>query len=58
MSCSDVTCPVRSFVLQDHRIAAKHCLLTTRTAKWAPVQVGGGRTAEEVTASSPVTGTR
>ena len=48
MRCSAVTCPVRSFVLQDHRIAAKHCLLTTRAAKWATVQVGGGRTVKEV----------
>ena len=31
-------------VLEDHRIAAKNCLLTTRTAKWATVQFGGRRT--------------
>ena len=34
----------------DHRIAAKNCLLTTRAAKWATVQVGGGRTVSEVAA--------
>ena len=34
----------------DHRIAAKDCLLTTRAAKWATVQVGGGRTVSEVAA--------
>jgi transposase len=35
-------------VLTDHRIAAKNCLLTTRAAKWATVQVGTGRTVSEV----------
>jgi hypothetical protein len=38
----------KSWVLSDHRIAAKHCLLTTRAAKWATVQVGTGRTVSEV----------
>jgi transposase len=33
-----------SWVLRDHRIAAKNCLLTTRAAKWATIQVGTGRT--------------
>ena len=37
-------------MLDDHRIAAKNCLLTTRAAKWATVQVGGGRTVSEVAA--------
>ena len=36
--------------VEDHRIAAKKCLLTTRAAKWATVQVGGGRTVSEVAA--------
>jgi transposase len=44
MRCVEGSCPRGSFVLQDHRIAAKGCLLTTRAAKWATVQVGGGRT--------------
>ena len=48
MRCGDVRCPRRSWVLADHRIAAKHCLLTTRAAKWATVQVGTGRTVSEV----------
>ena len=48
MRCPNATCPRRSWVLTDHRIAAKHCLLTTRAAKWATVQVGGGRTVSEV----------
>ena len=39
-----------SWVLRDHRIAAKNCLLTTRAAKWATVQVGTGRTVKEVAA--------
>src|SRR5665213_3522620 len=48
MACVNQTCPRHSFVLQDHRIAAKSCLLTTRAAKWATVQVGTGRTVSEV----------
>lgn len=47
-TCVGPLCPMRSFVLQDHRIAAKNCLLTTRAAKWATVQVGTGRTVSEV----------
>jgi transposase len=48
MRCVNPRCPKRSWVLSDHRIAAKNCLLTTRAAKWATVQVGGGRTVSEV----------
>jgi transposase len=48
MVCVDHTCERRSFVLSDHRIAAKNCLLTTRAAKWATKQVGSGRTVSEV----------
>ena len=44
MRCIDPACAKKSWVLEDHRIAAKNCLLTTRTAKWATVQFGGGRT--------------
>jgi transposase len=50
MRCVDPACATKSFVLEDHRIAAKNCLLTTRAAKWATVQVGGGRTVSEVAA--------
>ena len=50
MICPEERCPRQSFVLFDHRIAAKHCLLTTRAAKWATVQVGTGRTVKEVAA--------
>ena len=50
MRCVNPSCPKRSWVLFDHRIAAKNCLLTTRAAKWATVQVGGGRTVSEVAA--------
>jgi transposase len=50
MCCPQATCPRRSWVLGDHRIAATQCLLTTRAAKWATVQVGGGRTVSEVAA--------
>ncbi len=50
MRCVNPMCPKRTRVLEDHRIAAKNCLLTTRAAKWATVQVGGGRTVSEVAA--------
>jgi transposase len=48
MRCVNPSCPKRTWVLEDPRIAAKNCLLTTRAAKWATVQVGGGRTVSEV----------
>lgn len=48
MRCPTSACPTRSWVLADHRIAAKGCLLTTRAAKWATEQVGKGRTVGEV----------
>jgi transposase len=50
MRCVNARCTKRSWVLRDHRIAAKNCLLTTRAAKWATVQVGTGRTVSEVAA--------
>jgi transposase len=50
MRCANPECARRSWMLEDHRIAAKNCLLTTRAAKWATVQVGGGRTVSEVAA--------
>jgi len=50
LRCPNPTCARRTWVLSDHRIAAKNCLLTTRAAKWATVQVGGGRTVSEVAA--------
>jgi transposase len=48
LRCVNPSCPKRTWVLEDHRIAAKKCLLTTRAAKWATRQVGGGRTVAEV----------
>jgi transposase len=50
MECPDAGCEMKTWVLTDHRIAAKHCLLTTRAAKWSTVQVGSGRTVSEVAA--------
>jgi transposase len=50
MRCANERCPTKSWVMRDHRIAAKGCLLTTRAAKWATVQVGTGRTVSEVAA--------
>ncbi len=48
MRCVNSCCPTKTWVLSDYRIAAKGCLLTTRAAKWATVQVGTGRTVSEV----------
>ena len=48
MRCVDSSCPKKTWVLTDHRIAATKCLLTTRAAKWATEQVGTGRTVSEV----------
>jgi transposase len=48
LRCVNPSCPKKTWVLEDHRIAAKQCLLTTRAAKWATRQVGGGRTVLEV----------
>jgi transposase len=48
MRCVNDECPKMTWVLRDHRIAAKDCLLTTRAAKWATRQVGYGRTVKEV----------
>jgi transposase len=50
LRCPAPDCSRRSWVLGDHRIAAKSCLLTTRAAKWATMQVGTGRTVSEVAA--------
>ena len=50
MRCVNEHCAKKSWMLRDHRIAAKKCLLTTRAAKWATRQVGDGRTVKEVAA--------
>jgi transposase len=50
MRCVNERCAKNTWVLSDHRIAAKKCLLTTRAAKWATRQVGDGRTVKEVAA--------
>ena len=50
MKCVNEHCAKRTWVVADHRIAAKGCLLTTRAAKWATRQVGYGRTVKEVAA--------
>ncbi len=50
MRCVNDRCPKGTWVLFDHRIAAKNCLLTTRAAKWATRQIGHGRTVKEVAA--------
>ena len=42
--CPNASCPVKSFTLGDHRIAAVGCMLTTRAAKWVVKQMGGGQT--------------
>ena len=46
--CRRPDCRVASWTSSDHRIAAKNCLLTTRCAKWATLQVGTGRAVSDV----------
>ena len=48
LRCDNDNCSTKTWTLLDHRIAAKGVLLTTRAAKWATRQVGGGRTIKEV----------
>jgi transposase len=48
LRCVNPVCARRSWMRADHRIAAKNCLLTTRCAKWATVQVGTGRAVSDV----------
>jgi transposase len=50
MRCVNERCLKKTWVLSDHRIAAKKCRLTTRAAKWATRQIGDGRTVKEVAA--------
>ena len=50
MRCVEPRCAKQTWTIEDYRIAAKSCLLTTRAAKWATRQVGGGRTVSEVAA--------
>lgn len=45
--CRQTACPATTWTCEDHRIAAKNCLLTTRCAKWATAQVGKGRTVSD-----------
>jgi len=46
--CRRPDCAGASWTSADHRIAAKNCLLTTRCAKWATLQVGTGRAVSDV----------
>ena len=46
--CTGAQCVGGSWTSGDHRIAAKNCLLTTRCAKWATMQVGTGRAVSDV----------
>jgi transposase len=48
LRCVNANCRATTWMFEDHRIAAKGCLLTTRAAKWATNQVGQGRTVAEV----------
>ena len=43
LTCRNTECPVQSFTLSDHRIAAVGCRLTTRAAKWVVKQIGPAR---------------
>ena len=48
LRCRTIDCPIKTWVLDDPRIGATACLLTTRAAKWATMEVGQGRTVNEV----------
>jgi transposase len=48
--CVEPRCAKQTWTIEDNRIAAKSCLLTTRAAKRATRQVGGGRTVSEASA--------
>lgn len=48
LSCVNAACPVATFTLSDHRIAAQGCRLTTRAAKWVVEQMGTGRAISHV----------
>lgn len=48
LRCVNEACAATTWMFEDHRIAAKGCLLTTRAAKWVTNQVGQGRTVLEV----------
>ncbi len=47
-TCPNPYCSANSWVNPDPRIAPASGCMTTRTAKWATKQVGGGRTVKEV----------
>jgi transposase len=44
MNCLSQSCPVKSFTLFDHRLAAKGVMLTTRAAKWVVKEIASGQT--------------
>lgn len=46
--CRRPECAGPSWTSANHRIAAKKCLLTTRCATWATMQVGTGRAVSDV----------
>ena len=41
--CTNSECPMKSFTLGDHRIAASGCMLTTRAAKWVVREIDSGQ---------------
>ncbi|WP_143146536.1 hypothetical protein [Ferrithrix thermotolerans] len=40
MFCPHEHCSIKTWTMEDHRISAIGCVLTTRAAKWAIKQVG------------------
>jgi transposase len=43
LTCVNVSCPMGSFTLGDHRLAAKGVMLTTRAAKWVVKEIASGQ---------------
>ena len=57
MRCVNDAAPRATWVLRDHRIAAKNCLLTTRAAKWATARSAPDGPSKRWPPSWAVTGT-
>lgn len=53
--CTSFECPMKSFTVGDHRIAASGCMLTTRAAKWVVKEIGAGQRISHLAATLNIT---
>jgi hypothetical protein len=58
MRCVDPGCAKKSWVLEDHRIAAKNCLLRPGRPSGPPSKSAGAARSQKWLLNSRVTGTR